>query len=43
MSVEWELKFQAPAPSFKNFWIRLPASAPQPWLELTVFENELVF
>jgi len=23
MSVEWELKFQAPVPPFKNFWLQL--------------------
>ena len=40
MSAEWELKFQAPAPSFKSFWLGLWAPAPQSWLEPTVFGNE---
>jgi len=40
MSVEWEHKFQAPAPPFKNFWLRLRAPASRPWLEPTVFGNE---
>jgi len=40
MSVERELKFQAPAPPFKIFWLRLQVQAPQPWLEPRVFGNE---
>jgi len=40
MSAEWELKFQALAPSFISFWLRRLAPAPQPWLEPTVFGNE---
>jgi len=38
VSVEWELKFQAPDPPFKTF--RHLLQAPQPWLEPTAFGNE---
>ena len=37
MSVEWELKFQAPAPPCKIFRLRFRAQTPQPCLEQATY------
>jgi len=39
MSVEWELKFQAPAPPFKNFWLRFCLQSPG-WNQLCLEMNK---
>jgi len=39
MSVEWELKFQAPAQPFKIFWLRLHSPG---WHQLILEMNNVV-
>jgi len=42
MSVEWELKFQAPAPSFKIFWLWLHSPGwNQLFLEMNTYVGSL--
>jgi len=40
MSVESELKFQAPAPPFKHFWLQIHSSG---WSQLVLKMNNIVF
>jgi len=39
MSVEWDLKFQAPVPTFKNIWLRIHSPG---WNQLFLEMNNIV-